>query len=145
MATEFNRQQAARAAYDFYVKAAQTGQPMGPDSPLCSFYDDTSGIYHYYVPGTHHVIFQKLANPDYSTRTFPLPDGSRTLPVTMGNLAIDILPPWVAFQRLRTAVTDPRWGYTAIFDMSSPSWSIPVGEWPVGEWPVGEQASTPQG
>ena len=132
MSTELDRQQAAREVYDFYTKAALTGRTIGPGSLMYSFYDDASGRYHFFNPRDQHVLYVKFAHPQHGTHLDRSAYGP-PIAITGQDQNIEILTPYVAFGMLRSAVLRPAdYSYVAVFDMSRPSWIIPVGEWPSG-------------
>jgi len=130
-----DRQQIAREAYDFYNKASITGRPIGPGSPMYSFYDDTSGIYHFFNPSHRHVVY-RLAHPEHSSRSAPRSRSFLSIygqPVAIAgqDRRIEILSLHDAFAVFQESVLRPTdYSYAAVFDMSSPSWMTPVGEWP---------------
>ena len=131
MSTELDRQQAAREAYDLYTKATQTGRPIGPGAPVYSFYNDVAGIWQFFEPSDRHVVYVKPSHPQQMTRVVQSAFGPMAVPGEGWHTAL--ANPSVAFEIFRGSILRPAdFSYVAIFDMSRPSWMIPVSEWPQG-------------
>jgi hypothetical protein len=140
MSIEADRQQAAATAYSYYNKALTTGLPIGPGAPVSSFFDERTGVYHFFSPGrVRYVTYSKLMHPEYYTRlvsqlgpSYPGP-GREAFP---GRGAYSIYLPndlHEAYEMFNYAVMRPNeFSYAAVFDMRSPTWSIPLNEWPQG-------------
>jgi hypothetical protein len=132
--TEHDRQEAARAAYDLYSKAMRTGRPVGPGAPVYSFYDDSrgAGVWQFFEPSDRHVVHVKPAHPQQVTRVVQSAFGPMAVPGEGWHTML--ANPSLAFDVFRRTVLRPAdFSYVAVFDMSSPSWMIPISEWPVGQ------------
>lgn len=132
MSIEADRQEAAEAAYGYYTKALTTGRPIGPVAPLSSFFDERTGTYQFFSPGlARYATYSKLRRPEYYSQAAsgfgPVLPGRGAF---MAHLPNSLHEAHIEFNH---AVMRPNeFSYAVIFDMQSPTWSIPLNEWPQG-------------